>query len=69
MSYTQLSYHDRVVISHLQGNVSLREIARRIGRSHSTISRELKRNSPPHSRYWHDFIDPMVRKRNCQARQ
>ena len=41
MSYTHLSYQDRVVISHLQGNVSLREIARRIGRSHSTISRGL----------------------------
>jgi len=68
MSYTHLGYHDGVVISHLQGTVSLREIARRIGRSQSTISRELKRNSPPHSRYWHDFIDPMVRKRNCQAR-
>jgi len=68
MSYTHLSYQDRYVISHLHGRVSLREIGRRIGRHHTTISRELKRNGNPHSVYWYYWIDPMVRKRNHQAR-
>jgi len=68
MSYTHLSYQDRYVISHLQGRVSLREIGRRIGRHHSTISRELKRNGNPHSVYWYYWIDPMVRKRSHQAK-
>jgi len=67
MSYTHLSYHDRYVISHLQGRVSLRELDRRIGRHHTTISRELKRNGNPYSRYCY-FIDPEVRKRNHQAK-
>jgi len=68
MSYTHLSYQDRYVISHLHGRVSLREIGRRIGRHHTTISRELKRNGNPHSVYWYYWIDPMVRKRSHQAK-
>ncbi len=69
MSYAHLSYQDRYVISHLQGrDISLREIGRRIGRHHTTISRELKRNSNPHSVYWYYWIDPMVRKRHHQAK-
>jgi len=64
MSYTHLSYQDRYVISHLQGRgISLREIGRRIGRDHTTISRELKRNGSPHSVYWHYWIAPVVQKR------
>jgi hypothetical protein len=47
MSYTQLTREERYVIAHLKVfKLSLREIARRLNRHHSTISRELKRNGP-----------------------
>ena len=47
MSYTQLSLEERYVIAHLKiAKFSLREIARRFGRHHSTIPREIKRNGP-----------------------
>lgn len=44
MSYTHLTRQERYDISHLKSAVSLREIGRRLGRSHTSISRELKRN-------------------------
>ena len=45
MSYEQLTREERFVIYHLRGEqLSVREIARRLNRHHSTISRELKRN-------------------------
>jgi len=44
--YTQLSCKERVVIYNGKKNgLSIREIAVSIGRSQSTVSRELKRNS------------------------
>lgn len=44
--YTQLSYKERVpIFEGIRNNLSSREIARSIGRSHSTVSREIKRNS------------------------
>lgn len=47
MSYVQLTSEERYVIYHLKlYRLSLREIGRRLGRSHATISRELKRNGP-----------------------
>ena len=47
MPYIHLTEKDRYVISHLRlAKFSLREIARRLGRHHSSISRELKRNRP-----------------------
>ena len=47
MSYAQLTLEERFVIYHLRlYKLSIREIARRLNRSHSTISRELKRNAP-----------------------
>lgn len=47
MPYVQLTSEERYVIYHLTlYRLSVREIARRLGRSHSTISRELKRNAP-----------------------
>ncbi len=47
MSYVQLTSEERYVIYHLKLYcLSLREIGRRLGRSHTTISRELKRNGP-----------------------
>ncbi len=45
MSYIHITEKDRYVISHLRSMFSLREIARRIGRHHTSISREIKRKS------------------------
>ena len=54
MSYTHLTEHERYVIYHLKvSNLSNREIARRLGRCHTTIAREVKRNGPKHRGvYW-----------------
>ena len=47
MSYYHLSSQERYVIYHLVlYGLSLREIGRRLGRHHGTISREIKRNRP-----------------------
>lgn len=57
MSYVQLTAKERYVIYHLRlYRLSIREIAHRLGRAHSTISRELKRNAPAISSwvYWHE---------------
>jgi len=57
MPYVQLTSQERYVIYHLKlFKLSLREIARRLSRHHSTISREIKRNGPafPTWVYWHD---------------
>ncbi len=46
MSYTQLTLVERFRIFHMRVvGYRVREIARELGRSHSTISRELKRNT------------------------
>lgn len=71
MSYEHLSEKDRYVISHLKvAKFSLREIARRIGRHHTTVSREIKRNGPRYSGgvYWYYFTQPVAAKRRHQAR-
>jgi len=53
MSYRQLTLDERYQIQALRGlGVTQAEIARRLDRSPSTISRELKRNSVEHD-YWH----------------
>ncbi len=68
MSYTHLTAKDRYVISHLHSQMSHREIARRLGRHHTTISREIKRNKPPHSTYWYYFIERDVELKRHRAR-
>jgi IS30 family transposase len=71
MPYMHLTPQERYVISHLKvANYSLREIARRLGRHHTTISREIKRNGPtyPGGVYWYYVIDPMVEKKRHKAR-
>jgi len=68
MSYTHLTAKDRYVISHLHSQMSYREIARRLGRHHTTISREIKRNKPPHSTYWYYFIERDVELKRHRAR-
>jgi transposase, IS30 family len=56
MSYCHITERERYVISHLHiSGVSLREIGRRLERSHTTIAREIKRNKAPYSRYWYSY--------------
>jgi len=71
MSYTHLTEQERYVISHLSvARFSLREIGRRINRSHTTISRELKRAKVRHpwTTYWHDWAHPLAVERTSKAR-
>ena len=47
MPYCHLNRKEReMIVFYLEKNLSIRKIALKIGRSPSTISRELKRNSP-----------------------
>jgi IS30 family transposase len=72
MPYTHLTENERYVISHLTcAGFSLREIARRIKRHHTTISRELKRNDDPvyaDTVYWYDWTHPEALTRRRKAR-
>ena len=72
MSYCHLSSEERYVISYLVLNdLSLREIGRRIGRHHSTISREIKRNRPTYADdavYWYDAAQQYADQRKAKAR-
>ncbi|UCH48984.1 MAG: IS30 family transposase [Betaproteobacteria bacterium] len=72
MSYQQLTPEERYVIAHLNiYGLSLREIARRLKRHHSTISRELRRNGPPPpflARYWYDSAQARCDARKAKAR-
>lgn len=71
MSYTHLTPQERYVISHLKvAKFPLREIARRLGRHHTTISRELKRNGPsyPGVVYWYSFIESKIEEQRHKAR-
>src|SRR3989344_4912610 len=53
-TYEQLKQEERDLIAVLKGQgLSLRAMAERLGRSPSTLSRELRRNAPPvHSGYY-----------------
>jgi transposase, IS30 family len=72
MPYTNLTQNDRYVISHLSlAGYSYREIGRRIGRDHTTISREIKRNGPMYpgvSMYWYYFAHPAAMKKRHQPK-
>ena len=70
MSYTHLTSNERYVIAHLIAfKLSMREIARRIGRATSSISRELNRNGPGHGLvYWYEAGQKRADARKHQAR-
>lgn len=72
MSYTHLTEQERYVISHLNvAGYSKREIARRINRHHTSVTRELKRNGPPQfdcCAYWYNWAHPEALERRRQAR-
>lgn len=70
MSYEQLTSEERYVIAHLKiHKLSLREIGRRLGRHHTTIARELKRNGPLYGGvYWYTFAQEKANARKACAR-
>src|ERR1700693_5937698 len=71
MSYVQLTLEERFVIYQLKlFKLGVREIARRLNRHHSTISRELKRNGPryPGGVYWAIAAQHWARERTQRAR-
>lgn len=71
MSYVQLTREERYVIAHLtMFKLSVREIARRLYRHHSTVSRELKRNGPRYRGgvYWYDSAQARALERKAKPR-
>jgi IS30 family transposase len=77
MSYTHIIEKERYVISHLKlADFSLREIARRLGRHHTSISREIYRNRPDYADevvYWYSatqrIADERLHKAHSYRRQ
>jgi len=72
MPYHHFTREERYVISHLAvAGFSLREIGRRIGRNHTSISREIKRHIPDYEEgdvYWYYGIERFVDERRLKAR-
>jgi len=71
MPYNHLTENERYVISHLSvAGFPLREIARRIKRHHTTVSRELKRNGSESdcTIYWYDWTHPRALRRRQKPR-
>ena len=67
MSYKHLAQEERFLIHHyLQEGYSLRKIARILGRSHSTISREIRRNKGNRG-YRHKQADQFAKRRRREA--
>jgi len=65
-----LSVEERIAIADLLGaGISVRGIARQLGRAASTISREISRNSSPDGRYLPHHAEHAARARACKPRQ
>jgi IS30 family transposase len=71
MSYTQLSLSERISLYHFRytEQLSLSEIAFRMERSKSTISRELKRNRLDKTLYLPDIAHHQMKARRQQSKQ
>ena len=69
MSYKHLTSEERYVIYHLtRYGCSLREIGRRLNRHHTSISREVKRNTAPAMDYTYFWGDVHAAERRHRAR-
>lgn len=72
MSYHHFTTEERYVISHMSlAGFSLREIGRRIGRHHTSISREIRRNRPTYADdavYWYDAAEFYAKERRHKPR-
>ena len=68
-SYVQIRYEEREKIAVLwQSKASIGQIAGSLGRSKSSISRELRRNEAPPGQYWPDTAQRLTkgrRQRGC----
>ena len=71
MSHTHLALEERVSIEiFVSMGMSCREMARRLGRSHSTVSRELRRNAGSAKKgYRAQCAERRAHKRRKRARQ
>ena len=70
MPYTQLSENDRYVIFHMKNaGRSQVQIAKEIGRSPGTVSRELKRNLDQHGIYFYGYAQIHADQRRTCASQ
>jgi IS30 family transposase len=68
MPYKHLNDHERNVICHLNSfGLSKAEIGRRLKRSTSTISREIKRNLNAMGQYFYDLAERLTRQRRLAA--
>jgi IS30 family transposase len=67
MPYHHFTQNEQYVIGHMvSAGFSLREIGRRIGRHHSSIGREIRRNRPTYADdavYWHDAAEYYAKER------
>jgi len=72
MPYHHFTREERYIVSHLSiAGFPLREIARRLGRHHTSISREIKRNRPTYADdavYWYDAAEYYEKERRRKAR-
>ena len=72
MSYTHFTEKERYVISHMHmAGFSLRAIGRRLGRDHTSIMREIKRNRPTYADdavYWYHATQRISDERRYKAR-
>jgi IS30 family transposase len=69
MSYIQLSLYERFLINHLtMRGIGPLEMGRRINRSASTISREIRRNhGPVRDIYWFVTADEFARQKRKET--
>lgn len=64
MSYQHFSSKERHTLMYLlQLRLSYREIGRRLGRHHTTIAREVRRNGRPIACYWDEYADQQAQAR------
>lgn len=69
MSYQHISAKERHTLMYLlQMGLSYREICRRLGRHHTTISREINRNGRRFACYWNEYAEKQAATRKCKPR-